>query len=116
MDDGVKLTLLSKLESEILEKAIHQKTIFIESLSNRLRENPADYLNVEHNLPRKERVKITKHFQKKLDFYTTQQNTKWKDWPVKQANSTKKSRSTNYNRKNRKRRNFVQKLADKAVT
>ncbi len=115
LDDGVKLTLLSKLESEILEKAILQKTIFIERLSNRLRENPADYLNVEQNLPRRDKASISKHFQKKLNFYTTQKNTKWKAWPVKQANPTKKSRSTNYKKKHRKRRNFVQKLADKAV-
>ncbi len=115
LDNAVKLALLSKMESEILEKAIQQKIILIESLSNRLRENPADYLNVQHHLPKKDKNGITKHFKKKLNFYTTQQETKWKAWPVKQAKSTKRSRTTNYKKKNRKRRNFVQKLADKAV-
>ena len=107
--------MLSKLESEILEKAILKKAIHIENLSNKMRESPEEYLNVEQNLSSRDKASISKHFQKKLKFYYSQQNTKWIAWPAKQASSTKKSRSTNHGKKQRKRRNFVQKLADKAV-
>ena len=115
LDDSVKPTLISKLESEILENAIAQKNLEISKLSNTIKENPGNFLHVKKNLPKHKRRALEKHFQKKLDFFTGQNDSKWKSWPQKISPSTEKSKSTNFNKKARKRRNFVQKLADKAI-
>ena len=113
LDESDKLILISKLESELLEKAITKKILEIENMRNKLRESPGEFLHIAKSIPIGKRKLIVNNFQKKLNFFTGQNETKWKLWPNKTNSKNKKN--SNYGKKCRKRRNFVQKLADRTI-
>ena len=73
-----KVHLFSKLESELLQLAIKNKLNEIRSLNLRAEEvNDTSCLSVA------DEKSIKAHYNKKIEFYQHQDNTKWSDWPFK---------------------------------
>jgi hypothetical protein len=104
--EDTKLKLFSRWESELLDLAIKEKMALIK----RLKKSSASQQNVSLN--ERDRKSITGHFEKKLAFYLTQNNTKWKDWPNKKG---AKKKVANYKRRQKRRKKRTEDDAKKAL-
>ena len=100
----VRLKKFSMWETDLLNEAIKEKLLVIKELQRLSALEGHQLLTIEENR------NILKHFQKKIDFYVTQDKTKWKDWPTKK--SKKENRKTNVHHKRRQKRRKKKTEAD----
>ena len=110
LENSLKLSLFSDLESKLLSIAIIEKKKGIKNLQEQL-ENTAGLVG----LNRKDRKAWYTHFDRKIEFYKKQDTDKWTQWPQKKSNtSTNKNKSVSNNNKLRKlykKRKNIQKRA-----
>ena len=90
---------LSKLESQNLEMAIKAKSIQIEELKSTINSDTQQL-----GLPPTDTLNLKNHYRSKLDFYQSQNNTKWKHWPNKTKNLLRLLQSQTNKRRNLKKR------------
>ena len=83
-----KLQILSEAETKALCIAIKLKKEEISELDNNITQD-----NEYTSLSRKQKAVWYKYYEKKILFYKSQQNTKWKDWPCKRETTKQKSKS-----------------------
>ena len=104
LKDSTKLKMFSLWESELLAEAIKDKQKLVNRLMKRV--------TIDTPLSQHDDEQIKKHFSKKLDFYNTQNKTKWKDWP-----NNKKSKKTeaNFHRKQKRRKRKTEDDANRAL-
>ena len=82
-----KITMISKMESEVLLEAIKNKEKDINNLEEKVKRNTTNMVP----LARGQYKNWIQHFKKKLHFFKNQDKSKWKDWPSK---SKKKNTNT----------------------
>ena len=109
-DDEI-LPLLSEVDSKALAIAIKKKQKDIDRLYKDISNTSVPLVS----LPRKEKKKWVKHFQDKIIFYKSLENTRWKNWPKKSENPTNKNRTTSKN-KSKKLNKKYNKIKRKAKT
>ena len=117
LSDAEKLPQFSKLETELLNTAIRNKVNEVRTLTN-LAKDSGDC----EELSESDRNSLKKHYDQKISFYGSQNETKWSQWPQKPNFFQKKTAGQNLikkaknfkKRQNRKERK-VDKLAKKAL-
>ena len=108
LSDSEKLLLFSKLETQLLDIAISKKINEVKSLVEISKE--------EGNgipLSDKDANSLKAHFDKKLDFYRSQNETKWKHWPSKPSVKIQKSKKKkNFQKRQQKKARKAKQAAD----
>lgn len=102
LDDTDKLFNFSVLESRNLEVAIGNLVTQIRQIVQQLKSNPAQ--ETEKYLPQQDAQKLKHHFERKLEFFESQNDTKWNNWPQKTEHileAIRKDRRTSRNFKRR---------------
>ena len=89
--NSTKIQKFSSWESDLLLEAIKEKQKLVKSLRKRVQ--------VDTPLSPQDDKMINEHFAKKLDFYISQNKTKWKEWPNKRSKKTE----ANFHRKNKRK-------------
>ena len=98
-----KLKLFSKFEAELLDHQISCKIARINELVEQSKNE------VVTKLSNADRKRLRKHFTKKLKFYKVLDETRWKDWPVKEfpavetAAKKQNKKDRNYKKRQKKR-------------
>ena len=109
-----KLLHFSQLESKMLGLAITKKINEVRFLSQKVSKSP---INLDPLSPADLKA-LQSHFDKKISFLKKQCTSKWKSWPRKPqeilSHQTDK-KTTNFKRRDNKRRRKVEKLAKKAL-
>lgn len=105
--NDTKLNFFSRWESELLDIAIKEKMSLIKKLKKSCQ-------STQQNIPLEDRDKksIVNHFEKKLAFYHSHDNRKWKDWPNKKGEKKKK---INFRRRQKRRNKRTEDDAKKAI-
>ena len=85
----IKLQILSEAETKALDAALKAKNQEINELLTELAEDIIEY----QPLSKAQKSKWYKYYQKKITFYKSQENTKWKEWPSKKKPTKQKSKS-----------------------
>ena len=101
IDSTIRLAKFSQWESELLELGISELMNDVRTLELKCKEEKA----VKMYLTSTDQNSIRKHFKKKLDFFTSQNDKKWLLWPQKA-----RIVSPNNDKNSRKRRNFKKRL------
>ena len=96
-----RLEILSEAETKALNVAIKIKKNEIKHLETKMTQNVNEY----QPLTKVQKSMWYKHYQRKISFYQSQQNSKWKDWPSKKNinNLIKKSKSMKTKERNIKK-------------
>ena len=109
LTDIEKLHAFSKLETETLKIAITVKVNEVRELTQKAKQE-----NDTRQLDAQDLHSLKKHYDKKIGFYSHQNNSKWQSWPQKISELTKKatkqltSKAKNFKKKqNRKERKTV---------
>ena len=108
INSNTKYERFSKWETELLNEAIKEKQLVIDLLKKQC--------TSKDTLSEADRRNCVEHFQRKIKFYHTQNDTNWKVWPSKQVKQ-KISRNTrkHYIRRKKRRKKKTECAAKKAI-
>ena len=110
LSEEQRITLISRVETTVLEEAIKNKKKSIKVLENSLHENKKEKYC---SLSKTQLKKWRKHFSRKIDFYKQKEANDWKLWPKKLLSESRKEK-TKRSRTHRNIKRKEKKMREKA--